>query len=130
MIQTRWPFLVRQHPFSSYEKFAQTPAEAEMSLGGVRPVDAERVHTWKQHLPRIAFQLQKYPQMTSSLIGAGYEEDDRWQLCLSGVEPLPQQFGEVARPPWKRWETNLRYYLKTRKYLSRRRAEKNRQEIS
>lgn len=125
-IQTRLPFLTRRHPFSTYEHVAQTSTVAEVSLGGVRPVDVDRIHAWKEHLPRIAFQMQKYPQMASRLISAGYEADNRWQSCLDGIEPLVQQYGEVPAPLWKRYETNLRYYFKTRTYLAERLTGKER----
>ena len=88
-----------------------------MSLNGIRPLDASRLDGWRSHLPRIKGQLEAHPDLAQSLIEFGYEADDAWTALLEGVAPYRQTYKETPPSPWRRWETNLRYRLKTWRYL-------------
>jgi hypothetical protein len=51
----------------------------------------------------------------------GYEPNDDWLKQLEGVRAKPQTYGEKHPSLFKRLETDLRYQLKSRAYLGRRR---------
>lgn len=119
-LEARLPFLERQHSFSAFHRHAHTSKRAEISLRGLRPVSINNIATWHDHLPRVKFQLEKYPQMRRALVEQGYEVDDAWEQKLDGIQSQPQDYGEDLAPPWQRLETTLRYYLKSRHYLAAR----------
>ena len=124
-IEARLPFLTRRRAcpggisraFNEYPDGAAVPPLAEASLNGARPFDATRLDGWRSHLPRIKGQLEAHPDLTQSLIDFGYEADDAWTDLLEGVAPYRQTYKETPPSPLRRWETNLRYRLKTRRYL-------------
>ena len=116
-IETRLPFLTRRRAFAEYPEGAAVPPLAEASLNGARPFDAARLDGWRRHLPRIKGQLEAHPDLTQSLIDFGYETDDAWTAELEGIAPYRQTYKETPPSPWRRWEANLRYRLKTRRYL-------------
>ncbi len=108
--------------FAEYPEGAAVPPLAEASLNGARPFDAARLDAWRSHLPRIKGQLEAHPDLAQSLIEFGYEADDAWTALLEGVVPHRQSYKETSPSPWRRWETDLRYRLKTRRYLRGRRT--------
>ena len=124
-IETWLPFLSRRRDglsgtartFAEYPEGAAVPPLAEASLNGARPFDTSRLDGWRGHLPRIKGQLEAHPDLTQSLIEFGYEDDDAWTALLEGVAPYRQTYKETPPSPWRRWETNLRYRLKTWRYL-------------
>lgn len=122
MLMQRLPFVRQRHAFSDFHQYAQASKRAEISLRGLRPISADSIDAWRAHLPRLRFQLDRYPELARAVIAYGYETDDAWLGQLDGVEPLPQRYGERTPPPWQRWETALRYYLKSRRYLAARRG--------
>ncbi len=115
----RLPFLNTMHSFSTFEKFAQTSKPAEISLKGIRAISDQGIDRWKEHLPRIKFQLERYPELAKHLINDGYEQDDQWLSQLEDIKPKKQIYGETGASYLKQQETNLRYWLKGRSYLSR-----------
>ncbi|MCB1645483.1 MAG: sulfotransferase [Pseudomonadales bacterium] len=124
-IEETFPFLQRSHKFSEFHQYARTSKPAEISLKGVRPVAADQLRNWEKHLPRIAYQLQRYPRMADIIVNYGYETNWEWLTMLAEVRPLPQGFGEKRPGWWKRVETDLRYYLKSLAYLRRRKQSQN-----
>ena len=124
-IEAWLPFLTRQRArpggtsrtFTEYPEGAAVPPLAEASLDGARPFDASRLDGWREHLPRIKGQLEAHPDLPQSLIDFGYEADDAWTALLEGVTPYRQTYKETPPSLLRRWETNLRYRLKTRRYL-------------
>lgn len=119
-IEARLPFLERLHSFSAFHRYAQTSERAQISLRGLRPISPDSIEGWRGHLPRLRFQLMRYPQLGQALVDYGYESDDRWMRQLEAITPLSQRYGERRPPLWQRLETDLRYYLKSRRYLSAR----------
>jgi hypothetical protein len=122
-IQAHFPFLQQRHLFSQYQCHARPSAEARLAMHELRPISGESVDKWRQHLPRIAEQFQRHPRMSDDLIRLHYEADESWLQQLQGVESQAYscRYPE-KRPRLKEWEKALRVYLKSRKYLRRRRA--------
>ena len=119
-IEEAFPFLNKRHKFSEFHEHAQSSAKAQISLKGLRPISAESLDSWQAHLPRIKFQVDKYAAFKDAIVHYGYEPNDDWLGKLEGVTTRSQSYGE-QRPNWfKRQETNLRYAIKSRAYLSRR----------
>lgn len=120
-IGTRFPFLVKKHPFSSYETIARPSPESLKAMSGLRPISPERITGWHAHLPRIKEQVEAYPGFTRSLIEYGYESDDSWLAMLEQVEAVkfPCRYPD-NEPFLKRLETRLRKRLQARRYLARR----------
>ncbi len=117
----QFSFLEQEHLFSEFHEFANTSEKAQISLKGLRPISTDSLGAWQQHLPRIQFQLQRYPELAQTLIEYGYETDHEWLKQLEGIAPRSQTYGEKPPGIFKRLETDLRYQLKGRAYLGRRR---------
>ena len=120
IIQAHFPFLVQRHAFSEFEKFARPSNASEQALGGVRKVDRASLSKWQQHLPRLAHQLKLYPALGDDLIRLDYEVDRQWLQLLASVkaQEFPCRYPERSQT-LKQWETSLRVYLKSRRYLRR-----------
>jgi hypothetical protein len=117
LIQQRFDFLTSTGSFSGYADHANTSPKAEISMGGLRAPDVHRIDGWRNHLPRLAFQVERHPDLLDAVIEAGYETGYDWISELQGITPRRQQHGESGPPFWKRWETELRYLIKARHYL-------------
>jgi len=116
----KFPFLETLHPFSKFHEYAQSSEKAQISLKGLRPISRDSINAWQHHLPRIQFQLDRYPELKQVIRKYGYEANDDWLLQLQGVLPKVQEYGE-KRPGWlQQKETSLRFKLKTNAYLKRR----------
>lgn len=116
----RFKFLTQTHLFSEFHDHAKTSAKAQISLKGLRPINEDSLSSWQNHLPRIKFQLEKYPQLQETVKTYHYEANDDWLEELADVRAKPQTYGEKIPSWFKRQETNLRYQLKSRAYLKRR----------
>ena len=116
-IEGRFAFLDRRSRFSDYPDGIEVGKRAERSLRGVRHLDPSRISAWHDHLPRIKGQLAAYPELAASLVEFGYEPDDSWSRKLEGVSVHIQTYKEFGPHLLKRWETALRYRLRTRAYL-------------
>ena len=122
-IQDRFPFLERLHAFSEYQQFAHPSEASQRAMNGLRAVNKESLQKWHAHLPRIAAQLAAHPQLAQDLVRLGYEADESWLHLLNGVEAkeFPCRYPE-RKPYLKDWERDLRVYLKSRRYLRRRKS--------
>ena len=121
-IAQKFPFLERQRTFTQFPEGANVPQRAQRSLGGARPFDTARIDGWREHLPRVKGQLLDHPDLPQMLIETGYETDDAWTKLLDSVEPYRQQYKDGGPRPWRRFETNMRFALKSWRYLRRLRA--------
>jgi hypothetical protein len=121
-IREHFPFLEQRYLFSEYHLHARPSDDASRAMNGLREVNPDSLQKWRQHLPRVAEQLQRYPQMAADLVRLGYEPDEAWLSELHGVQPVtyPCRYPE-RRPHLKEWEKSLRVYLKSRRYLAARR---------
>jgi hypothetical protein len=81
------PLGPRRHRFSAYHQHIQPSEGSEQALRGVRPISDASVGRWKDHLPRIAGQMQLHGTFPGDLHALGYEDDDAWTSHLEGVEP-------------------------------------------
>ena len=119
-IQSHFTFLTRRHAFSNFHQFSRPSNASERAMGGVRKVDQASLSKWRQHLPRLAYQLRLYPALGDDLVRLGYEVDGQWLQLLEGVEALeyPCRYPERAQI-FKEWEKSFRVYLKSRHYLRR-----------
>ena len=112
-------FLEALHSFSQFHEFAKSSEKAQISLKGLRPISRSSLNTWQQHLPRIRFQLDRYPELKQIVRKYGYETSDDWLTLLEGVLAKAQTYGEKT-PSWlQRKETDIRVMLKSRAYLKR-----------
>ena len=118
-ILQQFNFLVTQHTFEAFHERANPSKQAEISLNGLRAVNPNSIGNWRQHLPRIKFQSEQYPALAQAVRMHGYEPDDNWLRSLDNVQPLSQRYGEDHPGLIKRWETHLRFRLKSRTYLRR-----------
>ena len=118
-IQTQFPFLEKRHPFSAFHEFAKSSKKAEISLKGLRPISPDSLNNWQNHLPRIRFQLDRYPDLKDVVREYGYETNDDWLNQLEGITPRPQQYGEVRPHLLKKLESDLRYLIKSLAYIRR-----------
>lgn len=118
-IAMRFDFLRPLHAFSEFAAVADPSPDARRALGGVRPIAPAATPEWHQHLPRIAEQLQRHPELAAALRRLGYEADDSWQTQLEGITPrrYPCRYPERAQP-LQEFEAWLRYRIKTRRYLA------------
>ncbi|MEH6589282.1 MAG: sulfotransferase domain-containing protein [Halioglobus sp.] len=117
-INRTFPFLSQRHLFSEYQHYAEPSAASARAMNGLRGVNLESLEKWRSHLPRIAEQLKRHPQLADDLIRLGYEPDQQWLSLLKGVDPVefPCRYTE-RRPHLKEWEKSLRVYFKSRRYL-------------
>ena len=83
----RLPFLVKRDSFSNYHAIAAPSKNSLDALKGVRPVSSTSIGNWRQHLPRVAGQIQQHGSITKDLIEYGYEQDESWDKILTEVKP-------------------------------------------
>lgn len=83
----RMPFLEAKAPFSRYHEISNPSEESLQALGKVRPIAADGIGSWRQHLPRLAGQILIHGSISEDLIEFGYEKDDGWMVALDGVTP-------------------------------------------
>jgi hypothetical protein len=88
-LMERMPFLAKRASFSQYHEFARPTQRSLEALRGIRPVASNSVGKWRNHLPRVAGQLNKHGEkaIAQDLIEYGYESDDSWLNELEGVTP-------------------------------------------
>ena len=117
-IAGHFPFLRQLHRFSEYTDHANPSAQSARAMHGTREVDQQSLEKWHGHLPRIAEQLARHPEMKEDLVRLGYEPDHQWLAMLDGVtaQRFPCRYPE-RRPVFKELEKSVRVYLKSRRYL-------------
>ena len=101
------PFLKKKRDFSEFHQSSDISKGSAKALGGLRPIDARNIANWKNHLPRLVEQINRYGGIDSDLIRYHYETDSEWAKELSGVEPLK------GHPKDKRVSKNLKHYYVT-----------------
>lgn len=86
-LEQKIPFLTKLAPFSQYHEIAKPDRDSLAALKGMRPVSSTSIGNWRNHLPRIAGQLQNHGDISQDLIEYGYEKDDSWLKELEGITP-------------------------------------------
>jgi len=119
-IGDRFSFLQQRHMFSDYHLLAEPSEASQQAMNGLRQVNRESLEKWREHLPRVAEQYRRHPDLADDLLRLGYEPDNGWLEALVGVEGIiyPCRYPE-HRAYLKEWEKALRIYLKSRRYLRR-----------
>lgn len=99
-VAERLPFLTRARRFSEFHAVARPSKQSLRAMGSVRAVDEDSVGNWRNHLPRLAGQLQVHGSIAQDLIDFGYEEDAGWLQWLEGIEPdtTPGRWREFLSP--------------------------------
>lgn len=111
-IMKRMPFLKKKANFSEYHLIAKPSGKSLRALNDLRPISSASVGNWREHLPRIAGQIQRHGSMTADLIKYGYEENDEWEKVLDGVEPdlRDSHWAEVSKDKVR--DRAITYYWK------------------
>ena len=86
-LMKKFAFLEKRHAFSEFSKVSQSSEAAQLALKGVRDISTSSIGKWRADLPRMAAQLQQYPQMSQRVVQSGYETDTTWTDALNGVVP-------------------------------------------
>lgn len=97
-IVSRFPFLGKRCLFSEFHHYAKPSERTSAALNGLRPVSADRLMEWKNHLPRIKAQLERFGDISSELVELGYEPDLSWKDQISSVTPM--YFDSVMDETW------------------------------
>ena len=118
LISSQFPFLQREYSFSDYQQHATPSTAAQQAMNGMREPSRDSLGKWHEHLPRVAEQYLRHPQLADDLVRLGYEPDRRWLEELRDVTatPYPCRYSE-QRERFKEWEKAMRVYLKSRRYL-------------
>lgn len=86
-IAARIPYLRQRSRFSDFGEGVFVSAGAAQALNGARKINTSSLGAWRQHLPRVAGQLKRYPSLPKQLIEFGYEKDEAWLTELENVTP-------------------------------------------
>ena len=81
------PFLRKRADFSKFHEIADPSDDSLNALRGMRPILPVSVGNWRQHLPRIAGQIELHGDITPELVISGYEKDATWLEELKEVVP-------------------------------------------
>ena len=107
----------RERAFSQFPLDADVSNRAERSLGGAREMEQARIEGWREHLPRVKGQILEHADLPRMLVETGYEADEAWVEVLDDVQPYRQRYKDGGPGRLKRMEANVRYALKTQRYL-------------
>lgn len=86
MLEERVPFLKRTARFSEFTARANPSASAKEALGGVRAISGSSIGRWREELPRLKGQIERYGPIDSLLQQLGYPQEDDWSTILDDVE--------------------------------------------
>jgi hypothetical protein len=100
------PFLVPRRLFSETLSFAQTSEASRRAMHNAHRIHQGSVGVWRQNLPRIREQLERFPEMKHELIARGYETGHEWVRILDGIESEPCL--EKERGTRKAWYSRRR----------------------
>jgi hypothetical protein len=96
----RLPFLSSRESFASFHQHSKPSRESLVAMSGVRPLDTSSIGAWRDHLPRVAGQLEQHGPIDEALQALDYEEDGSWKSVLQGIEPDRRpSFWPEAFPP-------------------------------
>jgi hypothetical protein len=85
-IARQFSFLNKMHLFTEYNEEANVSYSAEKALGGLREIESHNTGKWRNHLPRIKAQQERFGGISDVLVELGYEKNDDWVKLLEGVE--------------------------------------------
>jgi len=108
-LQRRLPFLTIKTLFSDYHNVAKPSKKSEDALGGARKITTASIGKWRNNMPYIKAQIDKYGDISQSLITLGYEQDAQWMDELATVvadnseEPIKKKSWQKLF--WEKWFT-------------------------
>lgn len=111
-LQNKLPFLQIKTKFSEYHKVAMPSKKSADALGGARKISPSSIGNWRNNIPYIKAQIEKYGDISQILIKLGYEKDATWMEALKNVvadnseEPLRKKSSQKIF--WERWFTQPR----------------------
>ncbi|MEP6355089.1 MAG: hypothetical protein ABJ081_00205 [Hyphomicrobiales bacterium] len=80
------PFLQRKHAFSSFEQVARPAQKSLRAMNGLRAISTDSINRWKNDLPRVKAQIERYSTMDEMLQVLGYETNNEWHGLLDKVK--------------------------------------------
>ena len=80
------PFLLRKHAFSSFDQVARPAQKSLRAMNGLRVISTDSMNRWKNDLPRVKAQIERYGNIDEMLQVLGYETDSGWRDILDKVE--------------------------------------------
>lgn len=114
-IAAAFPFLIRKHAFTDFERVSQSSQAAQLALKGVRRISSNSVGSWQKDLPRVAAQLRDFPQMAQAVADAGYAEDISWARACDGVAPDNRESVRALHDPLRGKGRVSRYVARLRR---------------
>ena len=109
------PFLEERCSFSEFHRYARPSERTTRAMNGLRPISSDRLMEWKNHLPRVKAQLQRFGDISTELVALGYEPDAKWKDQLRDVEP--QYVDSVLDKTWRPVSTFKMKYRMFRKVV-------------
>lgn len=100
------PFLVRTRRFSEALAAVDTSEASRRAMHHAGRIHRDSIGGWKRYTPRIADQLDRYPELKDELVVRGYESDHEWISILRDVRREP--IVEKNRYRRRRWLTRRR----------------------
>ncbi|MCH8534616.1 MAG: sulfotransferase domain-containing protein [Flavobacteriaceae bacterium] len=82
LIIEKFPFLEFKFSFSDYHLHAKPSSNSLKALKNFRPIMANGVGSWRNHVERISSQINIHGDIGQSLIEFGYENDLEWKKSL------------------------------------------------
>lgn len=74
--------------FSEYHLVSNPSKASLLALNKLRPIDSSGIGNWKHHLPRVKQQIEKYGDITESLVFFKYENSKQWLAELKNVNSI------------------------------------------
>lgn len=112
LIMRKIPFLSKKHSFSDFHLYANPVNDSIKALKKLRPIESKGIGNWKNHLPRIKQQIQKFDSIDSSLIDYGYETDESWSQLLENVKSENfETFKQGLESRWKNKKSLILTYF-------------------
>lgn len=86
-LQSRLLFLSKRKKFSEFHNVVTPSHKSTAALGGVRPISPSSIGNWRSRKAYVKAQIEKYGDVSQSLIRLGYEQDTAWMNELQDILP-------------------------------------------
>lgn len=84
-ISAKFGFLQKTDDFTNYIKNAKPTTKAKMALNGVRKIETKSIGNWKNYMPRIKAEMEKYPSVVPDIVKYGFETSADWKNQLDTI---------------------------------------------
>jgi len=112
-IQSKFPFLKTKAKFSEYHNIAKPSEKSDAALGGARPINTSSIGKWRKSMPYLKAQIEKYGDISHTLIRLGYEENTEWLSELDDVVADNSEEPVKYRSRWK--QLRSRFFTQPRR---------------